>query len=78
MIILKNVNKMINLSFENRLHLNKEAGKLMHAFGDGYFIIDEHGREVNTFAREKEFNRLINSRWEQKKKKCIIVFLFIY
>ena len=49
----------INLSFENRLHLNKEAGTLIHVFGEGYFITDEYGREVNTFVQEKEFDRLI-------------------
>ena len=49
----------INLSFENRLHLNKEAGTLVHVYGEGYFITDEYGREVNTFVQEKEFNRLI-------------------
>lgn len=53
------VNTKIHLSFENRLKLNKEAGSLIHSFGEGYFIIDENGREVNTFAEEKEFNRLI-------------------
>ena len=40
----------INLSFENRLLLNKEAGTLIHVFGEGYFITDEYGREVNTLA----------------------------
>ena len=49
----------IYLSFENRLHLNKEAGTLIHVFGEGYFINDEYGREVNTLVQEKEFNRLI-------------------
>ena len=49
----------INLSFENRLHLNKEAGTLIHVFGEGYFITDEYGREVNTLVQEKEFDRLI-------------------
>jgi len=47
----------INLSFENRLHLNKEAGTLIHVFGEGYFITDEYGREVNTLVQEKEFDR---------------------
>jgi len=50
----------INLSYENRLHLNKDSGSLIHASGEGYFIVDEYGREVNTFIREKEFNRLID------------------
>ena len=45
----------IILSFENRLHLNKAAGTLMHVFGEGYFITDEYGREVNTLVQEKEF-----------------------
>ena len=49
----------IILSFENRLHLNKAAGTLMHVFGEGYFITDEYGREVNTLVKEKEFDRLI-------------------
>ena len=49
----------IILSFENRLHLNKAAGTLMHVFGEGYFITDEYGREVNTLVKEKDFNRLI-------------------
>ena len=49
----------INLSFENRLHLNKKAGTLTHVFGEGYFITDEYGREVNTLVQEKEFDRLI-------------------
>ena len=49
----------IILSFENRLHLNKAAGTLMHVFGEGYFITDEYGREVNTLVQEKEFDRLI-------------------
>ena len=52
-------NTSINLPFENRLILNKEAGALIHAFGAGYFIIDEYGREVNAFEDENEFNRLI-------------------
>ncbi len=34
----------INLPFENRLHLNRKAGTLVHAFGEGYFITDEYGR----------------------------------
>ena len=50
----------INLSFENRLHLNKKAGTLTHVFGEGYFITDEYGREVNTLVQEKEFDRLIS------------------
>ena len=50
----------INVTFENRLHLHKDAGYLMHAFGAGYYIIDENGREVNTFSQEKEFSRLIS------------------
>ena len=45
--------------YENRLNLNKEAGSLIHSFGVGYSIIDEYGREVNSFEKEKEFNRLI-------------------
>ena len=49
----------INLSFENRFHLNKKAGTLTHVFGEGYFITDEYGREVNTLVQEKEFDRLI-------------------
>ena len=49
----------IILSFENRLHLNKASGTLMHVFGEGYFITDEYGREVNTLVQEKEFDRLI-------------------
>ena len=49
----------IILSFKNRLHLNKAAGTLMHVFGEGYFITDEYGREVNTLVQEKEFDRLI-------------------
>ena len=49
----------IILSLENRLHLNKAAGTLMHVFGEGYFITDEYGREVNTLVKEKEFDRLI-------------------
>jgi hypothetical protein len=52
-------NLNIKLSFENRLHLNKAAGTLTHVFGEGYFITDEYGREVNTLVQEKEFNRLI-------------------
>tara|TARA_B110000908_G_C10175268_1_gene412929 strand:+ start:656 stop:1066 length:411 start_codon:yes stop_codon:yes gene_type:complete len=47
------------LTYEKRLNLNKKAGELIHAFGEGYFITDEYGREVNTFTHEKEFNRLI-------------------
>lgn len=47
------------LTRENRLNLNRDTGKLSHAFGEGYFIIDEYGREVNTFNDEAEFNRLI-------------------
>ena len=49
----------MKLSFENRLHLNKTAGSLSHVFGEGYFIYDEYGREVNAFEQEKDFNRLI-------------------
>ena len=52
-------NLNIKLSFENRLHLNKAAGTLTHVFGEGYFITDEYGREVNTLVQEKEFDRLI-------------------
>ena len=52
-------NTIIHLTFENRLKLNKDSGILNHAFGEGYFIIDEYGREVNTFNDENEFNRLI-------------------
>ena len=47
------------LTYEKRLNLNKKAGNLIHSFGDGYFIIDECGRELNTFADEAEFCRLI-------------------
>jgi|SRR5690554_1801687 len=47
------------LTRENRLNLNRDAGNLIHAFGKGYFIVDEYGREVNTFSDEREFNRLI-------------------
>lgn len=47
------------LTREKRLNLNRNAGDLIHAFGQGYFIVDEYGREVNTFNDEKEFNRLI-------------------
>ena len=50
---------MFTKKYENRLNLNKEAGSLFHSFGVGYSIIDEYGREVNTFSNEKEFNRLI-------------------
>lgn len=32
------------LSHQERLNLNKEAGELIHSFGDGYSIIDEYGR----------------------------------
>lgn len=49
----------MKLSFENRLNLNKAAGTLTHVFGEGYFITDEYGREVNTLVQEKEFDRLI-------------------
>ena len=52
-------NLKMKLSFENRLHLNKTAGSLSHVFGEGYFIYDEYGREVNAFEQEKDFNRLI-------------------
>ncbi len=50
---------MFTKKYENRLNLNKEAGSLFHSVGVGYSIIDEYGREVNTFSNEKEFNRLI-------------------
>jgi hypothetical protein len=50
---------MFTKKYENRLNLNKEAGSLIHSFGVGYSIIDEYGREVNSFEKEKEFNRLI-------------------
>jgi hypothetical protein len=49
----------IHLSFENRLKLRKDSGTLIHAFGEGYIIIDENGREVNAIKDENEFNRLI-------------------
>tara|TARA_B110000090_G_scaffold93314_1_gene105476 strand:+ start:96 stop:443 length:348 start_codon:yes stop_codon:yes gene_type:complete len=49
----------INLPFENRLHLNRKAGTLVHTFGEGYFITDEYGREVNAFGQEEEFDSLI-------------------
>jgi len=52
-------NTKTHLSFENRLKLNKEAGSLIHSFGEGYFIIDEYGKEVNNFVDENNFNRLI-------------------
>lgn len=52
-------NTEIHLSLENKLNLNKEAGSMIHSFGGGYSIIDEYGREVNTFTDEKEFDRLI-------------------
>lgn len=52
-------NTKIHLSFEERLNLNKEAGSLIHAFGEGYYIVDEYGRQVNTFEDETDFNRLI-------------------
>ena len=32
---------------------------MTHVFGEGYFITDEYGREVNTLVQEKEFDRLI-------------------
>src|SRR6056297_3913425 len=51
--------KSIELKHENRLNLNKDSGKLIHVFGEGYCIIDENGKEVNTFQDENEFNRLI-------------------
>jgi hypothetical protein len=50
---------MFTKKYENRFNLNKEAGSLIHSFGVGYSIIDEYGREVNAFEKEKEFNRLI-------------------
>jgi hypothetical protein len=50
---------MFTKKYENRLNFNKEAGSLIHSFGVGYSIIDEYGREVNSFEKEKEFNRLI-------------------
>ena len=50
---------MFTENYHNRLNLNKEAGSLIHSFGVGYSIMDEYGREVNAFANEKEFNRLI-------------------
>ena len=50
---------MFTENYNNRLNLNKEAGSLIHSFGLGYSIIDEYGREVNSFEKEKEFNRLI-------------------
>jgi hypothetical protein len=49
---------MFTENYNNRLNLNKEAGSLIHSFGLGYSIIDEYGREVNTFSNEMEFNRL--------------------
>lgn len=47
------------LSYQNRLHLNKEAGDLIHVFGQGYYIVDEHGREVSAFGDEDRFEILI-------------------
>jgi len=49
----------IELTFENRIQLERDSGYLIHVFGEGYSIIDEKGREMNTFADEIEFNRLI-------------------
>ena len=49
----------MQLSFENRLKLNEDSGSFVHVFGEGYFILDESGREVNTFNDEEEFKRLI-------------------
>jgi ABC-type glycerol-3-phosphate transport system substrate-binding protein len=48
------------LAYDDRLILNEEAGELVHAFGDGYYIVDENGNEVNAFTEEEEFNRLID------------------
>jgi len=69
----------INLSYENRVHLNKDSGSLIHVSGEGYFIVDEYGREVNTFIRFKKrivkglndcicgrFKRMPNSDGSQK------------
>jgi hypothetical protein len=50
---------MFTKKYQNRLNLNKEAGNLIHSFGVGYSIIDEYGREVNSFSNENEFNRLL-------------------
>ena len=49
----------MTLDFEGRLKLHKDSGSLIHSFGDGYFIVDENGEEVNAFSSENEFNRLI-------------------
>ena len=49
----------LNLTYENRLILNENAGTLVHSFSDGYCIINEIGEEINTFADPEEFNRLI-------------------
>ena len=68
----------IELSFEDRLNLNKEAGALVHTFGEGYHIIDEYEREVNTFEREEEFNRLIEKfRYRHFFKKNLTRLIMI-
>tara|TARA_R110002072_G_scaffold302926_2_gene489850 strand:- start:284 stop:628 length:345 start_codon:yes stop_codon:yes gene_type:complete len=50
----------MHLNFENRIRLNKEAGGLVHSFGEGYYIVDENGEWVNTFSDEERFNQLID------------------
>lgn len=47
------------LSYQNRLHLNKEAGDLIHVYGQGYYIVDEYGREVSAFGEDDRFDTLI-------------------
>jgi len=47
------------LTYVNRLKMNKSAGDLIHVFGEGYHIIDEYGREINSFENEKKFNSII-------------------
>lgn len=49
----------IELNFENRIQIERDSGYLIHVFGEGYSIFDEKGLEMNTFADENEFNRLI-------------------
>ena len=59
----------MKLSFENRLHLNKTAGNLSHVFGEGYFIYDEYGREVNAFEQEKDKHLRLFAEFENFKKR---------
>ena len=39
------------LTYEKRLNLNKDAGDRISVYGEGFYVIDEYGKEVEEFDR---------------------------